>query len=172
MPATGWYVEVMSRRWRVIAGVVGIAMGAVGLLNILIEQRAANERQRVLNRLAEQELQRRSPVTNPDGSVVVWEGQTFRSGDSVRIRKWAGTFKKSDTGAAAEVHASSGHVGTVVRGEKRQSTDHLRIDPTEPIQILRVRWHPQKWKVLGPGDELELPAFEATIHVSHLEPNR
>lgn len=170
-----------SRRGRVLVGAVGILIGVVGLLNVLAERRAAKERQRTLNRLAEDfrrhDQERRSPVSDtpvriPENSAVVWEGQTFRPGDQVRIKKWAGTFKPSDTGAAAEVNAGAGQVGTVVRGVKRESTEYLRFDPNEPLQVVRVRWRPQKWNVVGPGGSLQLPEFEATIHVSHLEPLR
>lgn len=109
------------------------------------------------------------PVPVADGSVVVWEGQTFRRGDRVRIAKWAGTFKPAETGAAMEVQAAGGQVGVLVGGEKRKSTDYLRIDPNEPMQIVRVRWLPQRWKESDRERWLDLPEFEATIHVSYLE---
>lgn len=157
------------KRARVIAGWVGIAVGLVGLANIVAERREAGKRREMFSTLAENfrkhEQERRTPRV--DGSVE-WEGQVFRPNDRVRIRKWAGTFKTSDTGAGVEVHAGPGQVGVVVRGEKRVSTDHLRVDPAEPMQIVRVRWRPQQWKDIL-GRPVELPQFEATIHVSHLE---
>jgi hypothetical protein len=156
-----------SRRWRVVAGMLGILVGLVGLANIIAERRAAADRERVLTTLADDFRKRDQPVSRE--SAVVWEGQTFRPGDRVRIRKWAGTFKPSETGANVQVQAAAGQVGVVVGGEKRQSTDHLRVDSSEPIQIVRVRWLPQRWKTTGPGEDLELRQFEATIHVSYLE---
>lgn len=164
-------MKVPSRRARVLLGAFGIVVGVVGFLNVLAERRAVRERQRVLTSLADDfrrnDQERRAPV--PGQSVVVWEGQTFRPGDRVRIAKWAGTFKPSETGATVEVQAARGPAGVVVGGEKRQSTEYLRIDPDEPMQIVRVRWLPQRWKASGRDQWLELPEFEATIHVSHLE---
>jgi hypothetical protein len=162
-----------TRRTRVILGSLGILVGIVGLVNVLMERRAANERRRVLTTLAEdfrRHDQKRSASAS-DGSVVVWEGRTFRAGDRVRIAKWAGTFKPEETGAKKEVQAAHGQVGVVMRGERRQSTDYLRIDPAEPMQIVRVRWFPQRWREAGGDEWLELPEFEATIHVSHLKPS-
>ena len=157
-------------RWaRVLVGSFGIFVGIASLWTILADRRQANERQRVLAILAD-DFRRRDPalhVPAVDGSTVVWEGRTFRRGDRVRIAKWAGTFKPEETGAAVEVQAAEGHVGVVISGEKRKSTD--TINPNEPIQIVRVRWLPQKWKASEGDRSLDLPQFEATIHVSYLE---
>lgn len=157
----------MNRQARIVLGIVGILVGIGGLVGIVMDRRAAKERQRVLTTLAEDFRKRETPASTE--SAVVWEGRTFRPGDRVRIVKWAGTFKPEETGADAQVNAGPGGTGVVVRGEKRQSTDHLRIDPAEPMQIVRVRWFPQRWKVIGRERWLELPQFESTIHVSYLE---
>lgn len=159
-----------GRRNRLLLGSLGILVGLAGLVNIIQERRAADERRRVLTTLTEssrkQDQQRHVAASDP--SAVVWEGEVFRPGHQVRIRKWAGTFKPAETGAA-EVHAAQGQVGVVVGGETRKSTKHLRIDPSEPIQIVRVRWLPQRWKESERDQSLELPEFQATIHVSYLE---
>ena len=153
----------------------------VGMANVFMERRAARERQRVLSSLADDfrrgERERVAPgadgtTTGAPGTAVpdvVWEGRTFRPGDRVRIAKWAGTVKPAETGASVEVDAGQGQTGVVVGGEKRQSTPYLRFDPAEPLQIVRVRWGPQRWKENGSERWLELPEFESTIHVSHLE---
>jgi len=157
-------------RWaRVLVGAFGIFVGIASLWTVFAERRAANERQRVLAILAE-DFRRRDPALQApvaDGSAVVWEGRAFRRGDRVRIAKWSGTFKPEETGAAGEVQADEGHVGVVIGGEERKSTD--RMAPNEPIQIVRVRWLPQKWKESDRDHWLDLPQFEATIHVSYLE---
>lgn len=154
-----------------IFGALGILAGLAGLAGIFLERRAATERRRLLTTLAgdfrEREQGRKAPASTE--SAVVWEGQVFRPGDRVRIAKWAGTFKPSDTGAAVQVDAGQGRIGVVVAGERRTSTNLLPIDPSEPIQIVRVRWLPQRWKRTLRDQWLELPQFEATIHVSHLE---
>jgi len=154
-PAEG---RAPSRQSRVAVGVLGILIGVVGLLNVLAKRRAANERRRILNLLAEDfrrhDQERRWPVSDtaapaPENAAIVWEGSTFRPGDPVRIAKWAGTFKPSDMGAAVEVQAGPGRVGTVVGGERRESTETLRFDPNEPLQVVRGRWRAQKWKSAG-----------------------
>ena len=101
--------------------------------------------------------------------IVTWRGKTIRKGDTVRIYKWAGTFKPDETGYPHEIDAAPYRTGIVLGGEQRQNTFHLDIDPAEPIQIVRVRWHRQSWKVNGRDQTIELGEFEATIHVDHLE---
>jgi hypothetical protein len=154
----------MNRQARVLLGITGILIGLAGFAGILIERRAAKERQRVLTTLAE-DFRKREPSTE---TAVVWEGHTFRPGDRVRIVKWAGTFKQEDTGATVQVSAGAGRSGVVIAGEKR-NIDYDLSDPSEPIQIVRVRWFPQQWNAIGSNEPLELPQFEATIHVSYLE---
>jgi hypothetical protein len=132
------------------------------MAGIVMERRAA-DRQR--ERIREGAARFRAS----DPSAVTWEGRTFRQGDRVRIAKWAGTIKPEESGARVEIDAGRGRMGVVVRGERRTSTDYMKIDPAEPIQIVRVRWLPQGWKVHGSDSVIELPAFESTIHVSHLE---
>lgn len=100
--------------------------------------------------------------------AVEWEGVRFHPGDRVRVRKWAGTFKPAETGRGVEVQADAGHTGVVLRGESRPPDLHRRYDPQEPIQILRVRWDPQRWKIFGRDAYVDLPAFDATIHAEHL----
>jgi hypothetical protein len=102
-------------------------------------------------------------------SVVTWEGRTFRAGDTVRIFKWAGTFKPSESGYPDEIDAAPFRTGVVLRGEQRKDSLHLRIDPAEPIQIVRVRWHRQAWKVNLKDQTILLGEFEATIHADHIE---
>lgn len=106
------------------------------------------------------------PATPP---VVTWRDKTFRAGDRVRIFKWAGTFKPDETGYRAQVDAAHGETGIVLRGERRVDSLHLDVDPKEPIQIVRVRWDAQRWKVNLKEEWVTLPPFEATIHVEHLE---
>lgn len=142
---------MIGRKARVALGIVGILAGIAGLLGIAMDRRDAKERERVLTMLAddfrERERERREPG--------------FHAGDRVRIVKWAGTFKPEDTGAPGEVSAGPGQTGIVVRMEKRESTG--------PVQIARVRWLPQRWKKPGREQWVELPEFEATIHMSYLE---
>ena len=108
-------------------------------------------------------------TAQPAIPIVTWEGKTFRAGDTVRIFKWAGTFKPSETGYPDEIDAGPFRTGVVLRGEKRKDSWHLDIDPSEPIQIVRVRWHRQTWKVNLKDQTITLGEFEATIHADHLE---
>jgi len=101
--------------------------------------------------------------------IVTWEGKTFHTGDTVRIFKWAGTFKPSDTGYPDDIDAGPSRTGVVLGGEKRKDSWHLRIDQAEPIQIVRVRWHRQTWKVNLQDQTIVLEPFEATIHADHIE---
>jgi hypothetical protein len=108
---------------------------------------------------------------------VSWKGKEFKRGDTIRITSWAGTFKPAETGHPIEIDASAGHVGIIIRGEKRQGESYFNSTPNEPIQIVRVRWLPQKWTQDTEGTEGEentaktvsLGEFEATIHVDYLE---
>lgn len=163
--------SLVSRRARILLGWCGILVGLSGFTGIVMERRAA-ARQRAF--IAEQaarfrEFERSRNDPGAPGSVVSWDGKTFRAGDRVRIRKWAGTFKPADTGAPVSVASGRGQTGVVIRGERRVSTDYMKIDPDEPMQIVRVRWPAQKWKVSGRDQSIDLPEFEATIHVSYLE---
>lgn len=117
----------------------------------------------------EREARARAMTPEHAAPVVTWEGKTFRAGDTVRIFKWAGTFKPAETGYPQEIDAAPYRTGIVLRGEKRKDSWHLDIDPSEPIQIVRVRWHRQSWKVNGRDQTILLGEFEATIHVDHLE---
>jgi len=160
-----------------MAGIFGILVGIAGFVTVMMEKRAARERERVLRSLAEdfrehdQERVAAPAAAASDLSVVQWEGRTFHANDRIRIAKWAGTIKPEESGAKVELHANEGRTGVVISGEKRQKPDydHLSPDPNERIQIVRVRWEPQKWKEFGADRWLELPAFESTIHVSYLE---
>ncbi|HYC90606.1 MAG TPA: hypothetical protein VEO54_15425 [Thermoanaerobaculia bacterium] len=141
---------------RKVFGILGIVVGIGGLIGIVLERRAAQQRQERLRALTLRE-----------------ETRPFAPGDRVRIVKRAGTFKPSETGAD-EVVAGPGQTGVVLRWEKRQRDVELGIDPAhEPLQIVRVRWAAQRWKVWGLGDRsVELPEFETTIHVSYLQVER
>jgi hypothetical protein len=108
-------------------------------------------------------------TVHPAVQIVTWEGKTFRTGDTVRIFKWAGTFKPSDTGYPHEIDAALFRTGVVLRGENRKDSLHLDIDPAEPIQIVRVRWHRQTWKVNLKDQTILLWEFETTIHADHIE---
>ncbi|HYH09509.1 MAG TPA: hypothetical protein VEK11_20850 [Thermoanaerobaculia bacterium] len=143
---------------------MGIAIGLIGVVTIVMERRAAIRQREFLAVQAARFRDRQQPP-----ALIAWEGRTFRMGDRVRIAKWAGTFKPEETRHPVEVDARSGQTGVIVRGERRTSTRYLRIDPNEPMQIVLVRWSPQKWKVNLQERWIELPEFEATIHVSHLE---
>lgn len=100
---------------------------------------------------------------------VTWQGKVFEAGKQVRLVSRAGTFKPPDTGHEREIWAGPGHTGRVVDGEVRVPTAYFTPAPGEPIQILRIRWDPQTWQD-DHGGEVKLPAFEATVHVSYLEP--
>lgn len=108
-------------------------------------------------------------VTNTAPPVVTWRGKTLRQNDVVRIYKWAGTFKPEETGYHAQVNADTGRTGIVLRGERRIPEPDTDVDRREPIQIVRVRWHPQRWKVFARDEWVPLGEFEATIHVEHVE---
>jgi hypothetical protein len=108
-------------------------------------------------------------TAQPAVPIVQWEGKTFRAGDTVRIFKWAGTFKPSETAYPDEIDAAPFRTGVVLRGEKRKDSLHLDIDAAEPIQIVRVRWHRQMWKVNLKDQTILLGEFEATIHADHIE---
>jgi hypothetical protein len=139
--------------WRKALGWWGIFIGVAGIIGIVVERRAAN---RQAERIRAMTWREESP-------------RTLQPGDRVRIARRAGTFKPAETGAASEVVAGHGQTGVVVGWEKRQSDGCPRIDPHEPLQIVRVRWSPQRWKEFGLADRwIELPEFEATIHVSYL----
>jgi hypothetical protein len=122
----------------------------------------SNLRQTAQARRADTVAGRRHPV-------VQWEKRTFHRGDRVRIVKRAGTFKPEETRFSAEIEAGAGHLGTILAGERRQSTDYMTIDPAEPVQIVRVRWDRQRWAVYDREQQVDLDPFEATIHVSYLE---
>ena len=117
----------------------------------------------------EREARARAKEPKLAAPIVTWRGKTIRKGDTVRIFKWAGTFKPSETGYPHEVDAAPDRTGVVLGGEKRTNSLHLDIDPAEPLQIVRVRWHRQTWKVNGKDETVLLDEFEATIHVEHLE---
>ena len=134
-------------------GVFGILVGIGGFIGIVLERRAANEQQERIRALSRRQR----------------EDRPLAPGDRVRITGRAGTFKPEETGAG-EVVAGPGQTGVVLRWEKRQSDAFTRIDPNEPLQIVRVRWAPQSWRAWSIGDRsVELKEFEATIHVSYLE---
>lgn len=160
-----------SRRARIFLGWFGVLIGLAGMIGIVAERRAATRQKALLTEQAarfraSEQRRKNSGAIDP---VISWEGRTFRAGDRIRIAKWAGTFKPHETGAPVEIDSGRGQTGIVIRGERRASTDYMKIDPQEPIQIVRVRWLPQKWKVNLRDRWIELPAFEATIHVSYLE---
>lgn len=117
----------------------------------------------------ERQARARARTPAPAAPIVTWRGKTFRTGDTVRIFKWAGTFKPAETGYPHEIDAAPYRTGIVLGGEKRKDSWHLDIDPSEPIQIVRVRWHRQPWKVNGRDQTIVLGEFEATIHVDHVE---
>jgi len=117
----------------------------------------------------EREARARAKAPQLAEPIVTWQGKTIRKGDTVRIFKWAGTFKPAETGYPHEIDAAPDRTGVVLGGEKRTNSRHIDIDPSEPIQIVRVRWHRQTWKVNGSDQTILLGEFETTIHVDHLE---
>ena len=145
-----------STAWISVAVVAGIVLMSVARWQI--------------DKIREEKAARFTTETvQPAVPVVTWEGRTFRTGDTVRIFKWAGTFKPSETGYPDEIDAAPFRTGVVLRGEKRKDSWHLDIDPSEPIQIVRVRWHRQTWKVNLKDQTITLGEFEATIHADHIE---
>ena len=132
----------MSRRTRLLLGCCGIVVGVAGFLGVVAGRREAARKQAFLTEPAahfrESERSR----------------ETLRTGDRVRVVKWAGTFKPAETRAPTEVDADRGQTGVFIREERNVAT---------------VRWPPQTWKVNGRDQRIDLPAFEATIHVSYLE---
>ncbi len=159
-----------SRRARKVLGWLGIVIGLIGIVTTVIERRTAAKQVDVIRRQTasfrrpkrEDRIGKSAPVE------AVWEGRTFRKGDVVRIAEWAGTFKPQETGSPAEVDADYGHTGTLLSGERRAKADSA-ASSTEPVQIVRIRWTSQKWKINGQDRWVELAEFEATIHVSYLE---
>lgn len=99
---------------------------------------------------------------------VVWKGRKFYEGDRVRVTSWAGTVKFGDSGHPAELNLSTGKIGTVIRGEKRQPSSYFTPDPNEPIQILRIRWDKQRWIENETRKTVKLDEFEATVHADYL----
>jgi hypothetical protein len=154
----------MMERRRII-GLMAILIGTAGLTLMYVEQRNENERKRLLAAQAERFRAQQPP---DDPTAVVWEGKTFRAGDRVRLAAWAGTVKPDENPARVEVDAGPGQTGVIIRGEVRRPEDQSEAGAAEPLQIVRVRWAPQRWKKNG-GDWLELPEFESTVHVSYLE---
>ncbi len=92
----------------------------------------------------------------PDADAA--PGGIIAPGARVRVKSRSGTFKPAGTGHTAEVNVTSGKTGTVVQklGES-----------------IRVRFDAQTWDEFPPtGATVELKEFEATLHVSYLEPAR
>ena len=147
-------------RTRIVTALLFSGVAVIGILAAVAHRS---------NIRATEEARRADAAAGRVHSVVTWEGQAFQSGDRVRIVRWAGTFKPRDTGFSAEIEAEPGRIGIVLAGERRISSDHMTIDPAEPIQIVRVRWDAQRWRVVGRTESVELKGFEATIHVSYLE---
>ena len=132
----------MNRRTRLILGCCGILVGVAGFIGVVADRREAARKQAFFS----EQAARFRESERARG--------TFRAGDRVRIAKWAGTIKPAESGAPTEIDADRGRTGVFI-GEERQ--------------IATVRWSPQKWKVNGRDQWIDLPAFEATIHVSYLE---
>jgi len=163
-------IRLPGKRARKVLGWLGIVIGLIGVVSIVIERRTAARQSDVLRRQA---ASFRSLETGGrDGSSApaeaLWEGRAFRKGDLVRIAEWGGTFKPQETGSPDEVDADYGHTGRLLSGERRSKSDSA-TSSTEPVQIVRIRWVPQKWKINGQDRWVELGEFEATIHVSYLE---
>jgi hypothetical protein len=155
-----------NRQARTALGWVGVTVGLIGLATVAVERRAAMRQRDFLRGQAAHARQAENNAAPVEAS---WEGRAFRRGDRVRIANRSGTFKPEETGFSREVDADDGHTGVVLSGERRASTEQIHIDPKEPIQIVKVRWAAQKWKIDGEEQWVALPEFEATIHVSYLE---
>ena len=161
---------IPSKRVRKVLGIAGIAIGLIGVLSTAIERRAAAKR---ADFIRTQVVSFRGSANHeredrPASAEATWEGRSFQKGDVVRVINWAGTFKPNETGSQEEVDADYGHTGIVLSGERRTKSASAKAS-TEPVQIVRIRWAPQKWKVNGQDRWVELAEFEATIHVSYLE---
>jgi hypothetical protein len=153
-----------------VLGWVGILIGLLGIVSVVIERRTAARQADVLRRQVAG-FQKPGREERPAGSApveAVWEGRTFRKGDVVRITEWAGTFKPREVGGTYEVDADYGHTGIILSGERRAKSDSAASE-TEPVQVVRIRWAPQRWKINGQERWAQLAEFDATIHVSYLE---
>ena len=76
-------------------------------------------------------------------------------GARVRVKSRSGTFKPAETGHTTEVNVTAGKTGTVVQ---------------ELGEITRVRFDAQTWDEFPPtGATVDLPEFEATLHMSYLQ---
>jgi len=161
---------IPGRRARNVLGWLGIVIGLIGIVTTVIELRTAARQSDVLRRqtVSFRRLEKEERTGKPASVEAVWEGRTFRKCDVVRIAEWAGTFKPQETGSRDEVDADYGHSGILLSGERRAKSDSA-ASSTEPVQIVRVRWTPQKWKINGQDRWVELAEFDATIHVSYLE---
>lgn len=94
-------------------------------------------------------------------STLTYKGTVFRSGDAVRIRKWAGTKKPERTGHSVEVDSGPGQTGAVLKKVKRPSGDDW---------LLLVRWDAQDWREYNTGGhKVPLKQFDDTIHPDYLE---
>lgn len=155
---------ILDRRVRKVLGWLGIIVGLIGIGSAVMERRVASKRADLIRRQSAsfRELDRGERTDRSAPIEATWEGRTFRKGDAVRITSWAGTFKPQETGSQEEVDADYGHTGILLAGERSATA-------TEPVKIVRIRWAPQKWKINGRDRSVDLPQFEATIHVSYLE---
>ena len=133
---------------RKVLGWIGIVIGVIGIVSAVVERR---------NAAKQADFIRKQAVSFREADAT-WEGRAFHKGDVVRITNWAGTFKPQETGNSNEVDADYGHTGILLSGTGADSK-----------QIVKIRWSPQKWKINGQDRWVELPQFEATIHVSYLE---
>ena len=150
---------------RRLIGVMSMLIGLTGLYFMAVERRHEKERK---ERLAAQAERFRAQQPPADPTAVTWEGKTFRAGDRVRLAAWAGTVKPDENPARLELDAGPGQTGVIVRGEVRRAEDQSEAGAAEPLQIVRVRWAAQRWKVNG-GDWIEVPEFQSTVHVTYLE---
>jgi hypothetical protein len=101
-----------------------------------------------------------------DAKTVTYKDHTFKAGDHVRIKSTAGTFKPKDTGNVIDIRAEAGRTGIVLGGMKRADP----INPTEPVQILLIRFDAQMWRdTSSSGAEVMVQPFEATIHADYVE---
>lgn len=96
-----------------------------------------------------------APTVARTQETVVAPGKIFADGARVQVRSRSGTFKPADTGHTTEVNVTAGKTGTVIQ---------------EHGESIRVRFDAQTWDEFPPtGATVDLPQFEATLHVSYLQ---
>ncbi len=96
-----------------------------------------------------------APVAPPAPEASAASSLIIAPGARVRVKSRSGTFKPADTGHTTEVNVTAGKTGMVVQ---------------ELGESIRVRFDAQTWDEFPPtGATVDLPEFEATLHISYLQ---